>query len=200
MTNPRDVMPAGLNRNLAEIQERVQLAQQQAQEVKAAKATERSEDGTVTVTVGANGGLTGLEFGERAYQRSPRERNQCSRPRRVPDDVPPRPRTMKPISTRSGPGGQRAHSRCSPCRSTSTRQSWNTLLHKGRVGPDDRHEEPGAGSTDVLHRPARDERVGRVQRQGDRAGEDQQAACWPPAVDLSILGLLLGSDNWLWPG
>lgn len=57
-----------LDPGIAELKAKAERARERAA---ASSATRRSQDGSVSVTVGAGGGLTGLHLTERAYQRPP---------------------------------------------------------------------------------------------------------------------------------
>lgn len=59
-----------LDPGIAELKVKAEQAQERAA---TSSATRRSPDGSVSVTVGAGGNLTGLELNERAYQRPPRQ-------------------------------------------------------------------------------------------------------------------------------
>lgn len=59
-----------LDPGIAELKAKAELAQEQ---LASSSATTRSSDGSVSVTVGPGGNLTGLNLTERAYQRPPRQ-------------------------------------------------------------------------------------------------------------------------------
>ncbi|KAA9150955.1 YbaB/EbfC family nucleoid-associated protein, partial [Amycolatopsis acidicola] len=65
---PGDDPFAAFGAEMAELKAKAERIQES---VRAATATVSSPDGSVTVTVGAGGVVTGLEFGKRAYDRRP---------------------------------------------------------------------------------------------------------------------------------
>lgn len=57
-----------LDPGIADLKAKAELAQQR---ISTSSATRRSRDGSVSVTVGAGGGLTGLDLTDRAYEQPP---------------------------------------------------------------------------------------------------------------------------------